>query len=420
VHGTAPSHHYFGGRAIKKRLRANLDTLRWGDGRFLTTRSARPENAEMDATAAVLCGVGAALVALSGASPSSMLEALLMAGAFYGVYRATRAPLALALAAAPALSWSEGAAWRAAPRAFLEFAREHSSLRATSSWVVAAAMAGALATSVALARRRIGWGLASLTVGALAFAFLARSSALLSPADSTPGAILAWTASGWESVAHRLTAVCWLVLGLSAQPVPPLPRRAGAVLGGVGAALLAALIASTPRSALVGFGPILLVVAVFAVAWILSSVGLGALARVGVSAGWIGVGLAILQIPLTGVAIAVFPAESVGDIVRMSTLFGFFGIGMTLLWAKALPLREVRALAASLFGVAFLGGLFAWVLLWVGAKHLLRVEDPAWVVEVLVQPAASVALVVFGSYLVFLAGPPEPLEAKSWAAARST
>ena len=172
-------------------------------------------------------------------------------------------------------------------------------------------------------------------------------------------------------------------------------------------ALRAAVLLAESRLGSAGTVVTNLVLLTFVVAWSLCAVGLGAIGRTGVAAGWVGVGLVVVQILALVLALSIFERERLGYVVQLSTVFGLSGLGVTLLAAKTFPFREVRVLSATLLAVGAVGAFVAWGLLWIGLKRIVRVDEPGWLLDRLVQPTAVVGLIILAAYAAFVTVPPE-------------
>ena len=106
-------------------------------------------------------------------------------------------------------------------------------------------------------------------------------------------------------------------------------------------------------------------------------------------------------------AMLIFEQGRLGYVVQLTTMFGLSGLAVTLLAAKTFPLREVRVLSATLLAVGAVGAFVAWVVLWIGLKRIIRVDEPGWLFDRIVQPTAVVGLVILAAYAAFIAVPPE-------------
>jgi len=176
------------------------------------------------------------------------------------------------------------------------------------------------------------------------------------------------------------------------------------MLGAVGAVLVAATLRAQVRDAAV-----LAVLATLLVAWVLSAVGLGSLAREGAGApAWAGMGLVIAQLVVGfPVGFAVFSRmldKNFADVVAMTMPLGLVGFGIAALSARVLPLGAARGLVGVLFFVAAFGALLTLLTFFVGS----RLRDPVWPLEAFMRPATVLGMSLWASYLAFVALPPAP------------
>ncbi|MDB4994603.1 MAG: hypothetical protein JWM74_2035 [Myxococcaceae bacterium] len=362
----------------------------------------------MDPLTAILCALGAMAVAQSTASDA--FGAFVLGAGLYGLHRATQKGIARVLIAAPALIWILGNFWRVLPDGMRRF--NDGMLGNAPGHLATFILFGVFLAVVALARSRIGSGLAALTMGALGFAMFVKFIALFTESNTTAGVVITEIASGWGHVGRVLTALCWLVLGLGPVATPALPRATGAMVGAVGAALLASVVFAGGGGS-GGYDPsvvqLSMMLALF-LGWVLSTFGLGALARAGAGpVAWVGVGLIVVQI-VFGLPSAAFLEESMGrsgwalPITGMP--LGLLGIALTALSARSIQLHHPRNLAAVLLLVAMLGAMQLWFSAMLMALRVFRRGTPGWPVELLSRPAMTLGLVLWAACLAYLALPP--------------
>ncbi len=370
----------------------------------------------MDPLTAILCALGAFAVADGSASDS--FGALTLGAGLYGLHRATQSGIARVLIAAPALVWILGNFWKVLPEGMRRF--NEGTVGNAPGHVATLLLFVIFIAVVALARPRIGSGLAALTMGALGFALLVKLVVLFMESTTTAGAIVTGIASGWGHVARMLTAVCWLVLGLghAATPPLPLPRSTGALVGAVGAGLLASVVyagggsgAHDPSAA-----QIMTMLATF-LGWVLSAFGLGALARAGAGPiAWVGVGLIVVQI-LFGLPSAALLDDATGrgswGLPITGMPLGLLGLALTALLARAIELPHPRNLTGVLLLVGVLGSMQLFFSAILMAMRFFRRGTPGWPVELLSRPAMVLGLVLWAACLAYLALPPVVQSARS-------
>ena len=370
----------------------------------------------MDPLTAILCALGA--FAVADGTVSDAFGAFLLGAGLYGVYRATQKGIARVLIAAPALIWILGNLWKVLPDGMRRF--DDGMVGRAPSDLAAFLVIGVFLTTVALARPRIGSGLAALTMGALAFAMFGKFLGLFTESTTTAGPILSEMSSGWGHVGRMLTAACWLVLGLGPRAIPALPRSTGAIVGAVGAALLASVVHASGGGASndPSLSNLLMMLAMF-LGWVLSAFGLGALARAGAGpVAWVGVGLIVVQI-VFGLPSAAFLADAMGEhrawfsVPVTGMPLGMLGLALTALSARSIELPHPRNLTAVLLLVGVLGAMQLWFSATLMAMRVFRRGTPGWPVELLSRPAMALGLVLWAACLAYLALPPVGQSARS-------
>lgn len=360
----------------------------------------------MDPIAAVLCGAGAAVV-LGGWGHESLMELCVLGATFYGISRATRSRAALGLVGALLVVWFLSHFWTFVPEKLLGtgFGEPNAAHHDAPTWWAEVLMKLTLLGSIVVARSKIGWGLTVLTGAAMVIALLAHlGSTLLHKPSDTDGDLLGAIASGWLSVIPGLVAAAWLIVGLGFPPPTAISRRVAPMLGAVGAVLIAATLQAQVRDAAVAA-----VLGTMLVAWVLSAVGLGSLAREGgAGPAWAGMALVIAQLvigfPVGFVVFSKMLDRNFPDVVAMTMPLGLVGFGIAALSAKALPLGAARGLVGVLFLVGAFGALLTLLTFFVGS----HVRDPVWPLESFMRSATVLGLSLWASYLAYVALPPAP------------
>src|SRR5688572_17629787 len=129
----------------------------------------------MDPVTAVLLGIGAALLT-TGAFAENMptWSGLLLTAAFYGVHRLIRTRATMVLVFAPVVAWAFRRFWLVLPSSAAEHWKHQLPVISKAPGGIATlVIVVALATSVIVARARIGRVLAGLTTTALVLSFVA-------------------------------------------------------------------------------------------------------------------------------------------------------------------------------------------------------------------------------------------------------
>ena len=361
----------------------------------------------MDPIAAVLCGAGAAVVLGGVWEHASLMGLFVLGAAFYGISRATRSRATLGLVGVLLAVWFLSHFWTFVPEKLLGtgYGEPNAVHLDAPAWWADLLEYVAVLVSVVLARSKIGWGLTAVTAGAMGIAILAHvASTLLHKPSDTEGDLFGAMASGWFASSAGLVAAAWLIVGIGAPPPAAISRRVAPMLGAVGALLIAATLGAHVRDAGV---PVLL--ATMLVAWVLSAVGLGSLARAGGgAAAWAGMALVIAQLvigfPVGFVVFSKMLDNDFPDVVGMTMPLGLVGFGIAALSARALPLGPVRGLVGVLFLVAAFGALLTVFTFFVGS----RLRDPVWPLESFMRPATVLGMSLWASYLAFVALPPTP------------
>lgn len=374
----------------------------------MTARRYAPNIPAMDPIAAALCGAGAVWI-MTGVHGASLMDLFVAAGAFYGISRVTRSRAVLGLLGVLVVVWFLDHFWTLVPTKLFSvgFGAENAKHHDAPDWWAGVFMHGALLVSVILARAKVGRGLTVLTIVAFAIALLSKFASTLwdmgrlEHEETLIGAI----ASGWSGVSIWLAASSWLVVGLGPPPGPPISRRVTPILGAVGSLLIAATLGVHLRDV-----SVLVVLATMFVAWVLSAIGLGGLARAGAGApAWVGMAFVIAQLvlgfPLGFFAFNRLMDSNFPDVVGMTMLLGLSGFGIAAIAARALPYGAVRGLIGILFLVGAAGAVLALFTVLMGSRD---VDDPFWPLRDLMVPATSVALTLWAAYLAYVAFPPEP------------
>lgn len=356
----------------------------------------------MDPITLVLVAAGAALLT-GGVGGSTTWSMVVLSAGFYGVHRIVKSRATAAAMFAPLAKWSLGRFFLPLPSAIAShLERSSPALSKMPAALGNLALYAGLAVTIVVARGRVGRLLSGLTVASLAFGFLTGCIAHLPDDKSPPAMILEAMEQGYEGVGIFLAAACWVSLLLA----PKIEARSGFghVVGALGALVLSALLralgnASTSDATTVVF------VLTAVIGWIMCAVGVGAVARAGGSwAGWLGLGLVVLQILSLPLAFALYERQA-GSALAMATGFGALGIGAAALGVREYPLREVRYLAGGLFLVAFAGAMMAWSKTLVAAGRFVRVNDSPTLA--LQTSTLTIALAVWVAVLALKASPPD-------------
>lgn len=359
----------------------------------------------MDPVSAALCGAGAAVVLMGGIGDGSPMGLLVLGGAFYGMSRATRSRAVLGLMGALLVVWFLNHFWTFVPEKLLGtgFGQPNEKHHDAPAWWAEALMHVTLLASVFLVRSKIGWGLTSLTTAAMAIAGLARVGSAVD--NGSVAGFFDPIASGWFSVIRGLVAAAWIIVGIGAPPPAAISRRVAPMLGAAGALLITATLAPAARGS---DAAELAQMATMVVAWVLSAIGLGSLARAGAGTpAWVGMALVIAQLVLGfPVGLVVFDKmanEQFINVVAMSMPLGLAGFGIAALAGKALPLGAARAMIGVLFLVAAFGALLTVFTVLVHS----RLHDPFWPLSSLMRPATVLGMSLWAAYLGFVALPPK-------------
>ena len=361
----------------------------------------------MDPIAAVLCGVGAAFL-LFGAHGTSLIDALVLSGALYGISRVTRSRAVLGLLAVLVVVWFLDHFWTFIPTKLLDvgFGGAHAERHDAPAWWANVLLNVTLLVSVIFARGKLGRGLTFLTASAFAIAIASNFASTLwemgraTHEENLLGAI----ASGWRGVSVRLAAVAWVVVGLGAPPGPAISRRVMPILGAVGALLIGTTLGVQFQEA-----SLFVLLATMFVAWVLSAIGLGGVARAGGGGpAWAGMALVIAQLVLAfPIGFVVFNRRmdsSFPDVVAMTMPLGLTGFGIAAVAGKALPHGAIRGLIGILFLIGASGAVLALFTVSLGSRDA---ETSFWALRDLLIPATSLATTLWASYLVYVALPPE-------------
>ena len=365
----------------------------------------------MDPLSAALCGLGAMVIASGTATTST--GALALFAAFAGVHRALRTGASRALIGVPAVVWILGNLWTFVPdRVVASIAPSDSLVRRTPASLAELVLVVALLVLVAIARARLGRGLSTLALVALGLDLLLRvvpTSQVGSPESLV--VLLGASETGWRVAGKLFAAVCFFLVGLGSIPVPPLPRRGGAVAGAVGATLLCAVLAGLPhRVHPPGDGALFVLGLLWLTASVLTAVGLGAMARAGASpAAWIGVGLVVLGILALVPALLVFERMDENAYgFMMATPFGLLGVGLGLVGWKGAPLETARRVLGVLLITAFAAGTLAWCGVFLALARITNGMEPWGLARIATEPLAVHGLALWAALLVYLASPPPP------------
>jgi hypothetical protein len=257
-------------------------------------------------------------------------------------------------------------------------------------------------------RSKIGWGLTALAGAAFVVALLAHTgSTLLHRPSDTDVDVLGAIAAGWFSLIPGLVAAAWLIVGTGSPPPAAISRRVTPILGAVGALLIAATLGAGDHFRDAAFAVLL---ATMTVAWVLSAVGLGGLAREGAGApAWAGMVLVIAQLvigfPVGFVVFGKMTNEHFAEVVSTVMPLGLVGFGIAALAPRALPLGAVRGLIGVLFLVAAFGAMLTLFTLLVGS----RLREPFWPLDAFMLPATALGMALWAAYLAFVAIPPKAI-----------
>lgn len=356
----------------------------------------------MDPITALLCGAGSAFLLLGGRG--AIVSALVLCAAFYGVYRATRSRAALGLMAPLTLAFVLQAFWRLAGgdvhEGFVHDAPE---------FLGDLVFAGTLIGLAVVMRAGIGKGLVGLVAATLGAAMLARVfAAALSLGSVDVRSLVPFFSSGFHALmleSRVFVAAALLVLGAKLGGAPA-RRPLGLVLGAAGMTILVASLGTqvgtkTFADALPWLG--------WLVGWVLTAVGVASLARNGAgAAGWVGLGLVVLQIPVGG-ALTVAMTDQMHyarpDMhpMMVSAFLGFGGVAIAAFAGKGSPLPRARFTAACLMLASAHGALVQLATMGLRVRHA-----PGW--GAMMGSLFDFGLPLLAAYLVFFAAPPKTEE----------
>ena len=366
----------------------------------------------MDVVGGALCAIGAA--SLLRGSPGDSVGALLLFMGFYGVHRALRTGASQALIAAPTIVWLAFNLWTFVPESLVDgISKASPTVERAPEAIGSIVLVAALLAMVAVARERLGAGLSTLALVALALSLLLRitPSTGRESLESSFTLLLTGMTKGWGFVARTLGALCMILIGVGPIPVRPLPRRGGAVAGAIGGTLLAAGIVGLPTTIhTYNEGALGVFVLLWLTGGILSAIGLGAMARAGATpAGWIGVGATVLGLVMLVPALAIFEKTSSNAYgFVMATPFGLLGIGVALFGWKGAPLEVARKALGVAFVTAFATGTLAWIAVFLARARVTNAREPWSLARLATEPLATYGLLLWAALLLYLAWPPGP------------
>lgn len=358
----------------------------------------------MDLLTAVLLATGAALLTTN--TFGGAWSILLVTGGFYGVHRVVRSKVSAALLFAPMIVWAFERFWLVLPSGiWSRWQHDSPLLYEVPAGIGVLVFSSALATSVLLLRARAGRLLAGLTTAALAIGFVAGCLAHLFDENTTPARALDAIERGWEPAGVFTAGLCWLSVVL-APKLDGARVGFGAWIGAIGAMLLCAVQKGVSPTVETNDALAILLLATSALAWICCAIGLGSAALAGARwAGWVGVGLVVLQVLSIPAAIAFFSSRQTALALSMSTGFGALGFAVAVLFGRALPFREPRLVTGGLFLFASSGSLTAWARAIAASARVARFEDsPSTALQ---GGAFTAALLLWAALLALHASPPD-------------
>ncbi len=357
----------------------------------------------MDPITALSCGAGAAFLLLG--ERGTFLHTLALCVAFYGVYRATRARAALGLMAPLFMSFALQSFWR------LTGGDVHEGVvHDAPNFLGGLVFAGTLIGLAIVMRAGIGKGLVGLVAATLVVAILARLlSALLSFGTAEVRLLSLVFSSGFDQLmleSRVFVAAALLVLGAKLRGAPA-QRPVGLMLGAAGMTILVATLGT--HAGTKTFAAVLPWLG-WLVGWGLTAVGVASLARNGAgAAGWLGLGLVVLQIPVGGIlAFAItegtrYPNPDIHP-MAVSAFLGFGGVAIATFAGKGSPLPRARFTAACLMLASAHGVLVELAIMGLRVRYA-----PGW--GAIMGSLYDLGLPLLATYLVFFAAPPKDQEA---------